>query len=89
LSTAGKNLDTVKVGQQPRGLAAGFGRVWAAVGGDPNAGDPQGAVAAIDTEDPEKVESLDLPGSPEEIATGPERMWVTTGAGDQLFTINP
>jgi hypothetical protein len=88
-STAGKVLNTVKVGEQPRGLAAGFDRVWAAVGGDPDAKDPQGAVAAIDVENPEKVESLDLSGSPEEIATGPERMWVTTGSGDQLFTINP
>jgi YVTN family beta-propeller protein len=89
LSTAGKVLATIDVGEQPRGLAAGFGRVWAAVGGDPDAKDPQGGVAAIDVENPDKVESLDLPGSPEEIATGPERMWVTTGSGDQLVTVNP
>jgi hypothetical protein len=90
LGVTGGKSDTIKVGGEPRGVAAGFGYIWVANGGDTSSADPQGYVTAIDPNHPKGPPmSLDLPGSPEEVAMGPKRMWVTTGAGDGLVTVDP
>jgi hypothetical protein len=88
LGITGGKWDTIEVGGQPRGVAAGFGYIWVANGGNLDDPTPQGYVTAIDPSDLKPVR-LDLPGSPEEVAMGPERMWVTTGSGMGLVTVDP
>ncbi len=76
-----------EVGGTPRGVEAGFGRIWVANGGTEDGGD--GAVDLIDPADPANFATVDIPGSPEEVAVGPNHVWVTTGEGDQVVQITP
>jgi hypothetical protein len=43
----------------------------------------------IDPADPASFETVAVPGAPEEVAVGPNHVWVSTGAGDQIVQITP
>lgn len=83
MSTAGEQQFLVDVGGAPRGLAADpdRDRIWAANG--------DGYVTAIDPGDLGNPERVDVAGSPEDVAVGPLKVWVTSGEGDELNSIEP
>jgi streptogramin lyase len=89
LNADGDRLDQVQVGGLPRGLEADATRdvIWVANGGDGEGGD--GRVTMIDPDDPQHFTDVAVPGSPEEVAVGPDHVWASTGSGDQLVSITP
>lgn len=87
-ATGDPQADPIDVGPSPRGLAFGLGgKVWVAIGGAE--GMANGYVSEIDpaTNVATKVPIPDA--SPEEVAIGPQRLWVTTGATDSLAAVCP
>ena len=75
-------MKTIKVGSEPRGVAAGFGSVWVSLGGADQ-------VARIDPGTAEVVQTLDVGPGPEGITVGPKSVWVANGADATLTRIDP
>lgn len=73
--------DPVDVGGEPRDVIAAFDRIWVSNG--------KGYVSVIDTEG-KRLGEVDLEdASPEELAAGAGRVWVTTGTDDGVVEIEP
>jgi DNA-binding beta-propeller fold protein YncE len=78
-STDAVDGDPIPVGDLPRGIAAGLGYVWVALGGE-------GAVAVIDPRSGELVgEPIAVGEDPSDVALGAREAWATS-EGDSTAT---
>jgi serine/threonine-protein kinase len=73
---------TIDVGPEPRGVAAGFGSVWVAVGG-------ADSVVRIDPQSGKVIQTIDVGHGPEGITVGPKSVWVANGQDNTLTRIDP
>jgi streptogramin lyase len=72
----------VKVGTEPRGVAAGFGSVWVSIGGADK-------VVRIDPKSAKVAQTIDVGPGPEGITVGPKSVWVADGLTGALTRIDP
>lgn len=77
-----KVVNTIGVGNAPRGIAAGFGAIWVASEVDRR-------IARIDLTRGAVSKSIDLSADPTALATGAGALWVTSEDGGAVFRIDP